>query len=73
MKYRQGRCYCRQNDFTVTCGRAGVGSITSIDLRLDGSDKWRLSWIDISDGSETIRFEMNDWFDDYETRRLQRG
>ena len=57
----------------MTCGRAGVGSITSIDLRLDGSDKWRLSWIDISDGSETIRFEMNDWFDDYETRRLQRG
>ena len=76
--------YCHQNMddllsinsvdvFTVTCGRSGVGSITSVDLRIDGSNRWRLEWIDVSDGLETARFEVNDWLDDYETRHLQRG
>ena len=59
--------------FTVTCGRSGVGSITSVDLHIDGTNGWYANWIDVSDGADSYRFEVNDWLDDYDTRRLQRG
>ena len=70
---RHGLCGSRQDVFTVTCGRTGVGSITSIDLRTDGGNGWHVMWVEINDGLETVLFEVDDYLDDYETRRLQRG
>ena len=57
----------------MTCGSTGVGSITSIDLRTDGGNGWHVMWVEINDGLETVLFEVDDYLDDYETRRLQRG
>ena len=59
--------------FTVTCGRTGVGSITSVELHIDGTNGWYANWIDVSDGSDTYRFTVNDWLDDYDTKSFQRN
>ena len=54
--------------FTVTCGRTGVGSITSVELRIAGTIGWYVNWIDVSDGTETHRFEVDDWLEGYDTQ-----
>ena len=57
----------------MTCGRSGVGSITTIDVRIDGDDGWGIQWIEIETGFETSRFEGNVLMDNYETLRLFRS
>ena len=57
----------------MTCGRSGVGSITTIDVRIDGTDGWLFNWIEIETGFETFRFEGNVLMDNYETLRLFRS
>ena len=59
--------------FSVTCGRSGVGSITSIDMRLDGTDWWHVDWVEISTDSETARFEVNHYFAAHETSQFFRN
>ena len=59
--------------FNVTCGRSGVGSITTIDVHIDGTDGWLFNWIEIETGFETSRFESNVYVDDYETVRFFRS
>ena len=63
----------RVDVFTVTCGRSGVGSITSVELHIDGTNGWYATWIEVSDGSDTYRFEVNDWLDEYDTKSFQRN
>ena len=63
----------RVDVFTVTCGRTGVGSITSVDLHIAGTNGWYANWIDVSDGADSYRFEVNDWLDDFNTKSLQRN
>ena len=57
----------------MTCGRTGVGSITSIDLRLDGSNEWDAEWVEITFGTQTTRFEVNHNFAAYETQQFFRN
>ena len=57
----------------MTCGRSGVGSITTIDVRIDGDDGWGIQWIETETGFETSRFEGNVFMDNYETLRLFRS
>ena len=57
----------------MTCGRSGVGSITTIDVRIDGTDGWLINWIEIETDFETSRFESNVYVDDYETVRFFRS
>ena len=59
--------------FTVTCGRTGVGSITSVELRIDGTNGWYVNWVDVSDGSDAYRFQVNEWLDDHDTKSFQRN
>ena len=59
--------------FSVTCGRSGVGSITTIDVHIDGTDGWLFNWIEIETGFETSRFEGNVFVDDHETLRFFRS
>ena len=57
----------------MTCGRSGVGSITTIDVRIDGSDGWLFNWIEIETDFETSRFESNVYVDNDETVRFFRS
>ena len=59
--------------FTVTCGRTGVGSITSIDLLLNGTSEWDAEWVEITFDSQAMRFEVNHNFVAYETRQFFRN
>ena len=59
--------------FSVTCGRSGVGSITTIDVRIDGTDGWLFNWIEIETGFVTSRFEGNVYVDEHETLRFFRS
>ena len=65
--------YVRLDVFGVTCGRTGVGSITSVALRIDGTNEWHVDWIEISVGSETARFEANHNLVAHETRQFFRN
>ena len=65
--------YISLDIFGVTCGRTGVGSITSIDLYLDGSNEWHVDWVEISVDSETARFEVNHNLVEDETRQFFRN
>ena len=65
--------HCREDVFTVTCGRSGVGNITSIDLRIDGRDGWVVSWVRIANGIETFVIKCDDTeLDSDDTRRFNR-
>ena len=59
--------------FSVTCGRSGVGSITTIDVHIDGTDGWLFNWIEIETGFVTSRFEGNVYVDEYEALRFFRS
>ena len=50
-----------------------MGSITTIDVRIDGSDGWLFNWIEIETDFETSRFESNVYVDNYETVRFFRS
>ena len=58
--------------FTVTCGRSGVGSITSIELHIDGTDGWYVNWVEIANGLETINITCDYFLDDDDTHRFYR-
>ena len=49
----------------MTCGRTGVGSITSIELRTGGDDGWCVQWVEISNDLETFTITCNVVLDDY--------
>ena len=69
--YSHVRIFCYSEDvFTVTCGRTGVGNITSIDLYLDGEDGWHVDWVEIDNGLETVRINCDQKLEDYETHRF---
>ena len=57
----------------MTCGRSGVGSITSIDLLLNGTTEWDAEWLEITFGSQITRFEVNHTFVAYEARQFFRN
>ena len=59
--------------FTVTCGRSGVGNITSIDLHIDGYDGWYVNWVEINNEVETFTIPCNYFLDNYDTRRFHRN
>ena len=64
--------HCSINVFTVTCGRTGVDSITSIDLRIDGDDGWVVEWVEVSNNLETFTITCNSLLDDFATQRFYR-
>ena len=64
--------YCSINVFTVTCGRTGVDSVTSIDLRIVGDDGWRVEWVEIGNGLETFTITCDFELDDSATQRFYR-
>ena len=56
----------------MTCGRTGVGSVTSIDLRIVGIDGWRVEWVEIDNDLETFTITCNSLLDDFATQRFYR-
>ena len=67
--------YISLDVFGVTCGRTGVSSITSVYLRLDGTNEWHVDWVEINTDtdSETVRFEVNHNLAADETRQFFRN
>ena len=60
------------NVFTVTCERTGVDSVTSIDLRVGGTDGWRVEWVEIANDLETFTITCNSYLNDLERHRFHR-
>ena len=60
------------NVFTLMCGRTGVDSVTSIDLRVGGTDGWRVEWVEIANDLETFTITCNSYLNDLERHRFHR-
>ena len=47
-----------------------MGSISYIDLRIDGNDGWYVEWVHIDDGWETVTVTCDHFLDALATQRF---